>query len=409
MWFAFLFLGPCGLDCLNGFRTRTTGQLRPKAILGTSLSINAVVSSIRIGDPLIPTDGSDPGCGFIETLLRLLQYRILAVDIKFDTDSSSKCFAHKKSTPECRTKVKFFRPAGRFLSSPWRDRQAFLERTLMTVRYHQAEHGTRLIPEYVCQKDRIEHATEETCQHILGAGLDATIADLLLAQMTPFTLDTALQVYKELHAQVQAAQRLRDQQVERARYAAELAQRRFVRVDPENRLAASVLEAEWNAHLHEYTQIQEEIQKQQEQEQRHLNALERQAITNLVEDFPRVWRDERTSDRDRKRTMRLLLEDVTLRKDEVITAQLRFPGGATQTVTLPISQGRRSAQEIITLMDQLLDEYPDAEGAEQLNQRGWRTYEGKLFHATRVLSERALQPLEEPWSLAPGTRLLICH
>jgi hypothetical protein len=65
--------------------------------------------------------------------------------------------------------------------------------------------------------------------------------------MTPFTLETALQVYEELHAQVEAAQRLRDQQVERARYAAELAQRRFVRVDPENRLVASVLEAEWNA------------------------------------------------------------------------------------------------------------------------------------------------------------------
>ncbi len=95
----------------------------------------------------------------------------------------------------------------------------------MTVRYHQAEHGTRLIPEYVCQKERIEHATEETCQHILGAGLDTTIADLLLARMTPFTLDTAHQVYEELHAQVEAAQRLRDQQVERARYAAELAQR----------------------------------------------------------------------------------------------------------------------------------------------------------------------------------------
>jgi len=93
--------------------------------------------------------------------------------------------------------------------------------------------------------------------------------------------------------------------------------------------------------------------------------------------------------------VRLLLEDVTLRKDEVITAQLRFPGGATQTITLPISQGRRSAQEVITLMDQLLDEYTDAEVAEQLNQRGWRTYEGKLFHATRVLSLRRYNHLKD--------------
>jgi DNA invertase Pin-like site-specific DNA recombinase len=270
----------------------------------------------------------------------------------------------------------------------------------MTIRYHQAEKGTRLIPEYVCQKERVEHAKDETCQHILGAGLDAAITDLLLAQMTPFTLDTALQVYEELHAQAEAAQQLRDQQVERARYAAELAQRRFLRVDPENRLVASVLEAEWNARLQEYSQIQQEVQKQQEQEQGRLNAASREAITNLVEDFPRVWHDERTSDRDRKRMVRLLVEDVTLYKDTVITAQVRFTGGATHTLTLPISQGRRSDQEVLTLIDQLLDDYTDAEVAEQLNQRGWRTYEGKLFHATRILSLRRYHHLKDH-----GTRL----
>lgn len=47
------------------------------------------------------------------------------------------------------------------------------------------------------------------------------------------------------------------------------------------------------------------------------------------------------------------------------------------------------------LLDQLLDEYTDAEVAEQLNQRGWRTYEGKLFHATRVLSLRRYNHLKD--------------
>src|SRR5260221_10889182 len=170
---------------------------------------------------------------------------------------------------------------------------------------------------------------------------------------------------------------------------------RFLRVDPENRLVASVLEAEWNARLQEYTQVQEEAWQQREKEQHRLSAQERQAIANLVEDFPRVWQDERTSDRERKRMVRLLLEDVTLRKDEVITAQVRLKGGATQTMTLPISQGRRSAQEVMTLIDQLLDDYTDAEVAERLNQRGWRTYEGKLFHATRILSLRRYHQLKD--------------
>src|SRR6266581_6935644 len=265
----------------------------------------------------------------------------------------------------------------------------------MTVRYHQHTHGIRLYPEYMCQKEKIEYGEEKLCQHILGAGPDSAIVDLLLAHLTPLAVDTTMQVYEELHTQAEAAQRLRAKQVERARYAAELAQRRFLRVDPENRLVADVLEADWNARLRELAEVQQETERQQEAEQRKLSALEQQAISELVADFPRVWNDERTSDRDRKRMVRLLLEDVTLRKDEVITAQLRFPGGATQTVTLPISQGRRSTQEVITLMDQLLDDYTDAEVAEQLNQRGWRTYEGKLFHATRVLSLRRYNHLKD--------------
>ena len=41
--------------------------------------------------------------------------------------------------------------------------------------------------------------------------------------------------------------------------------------------------------------------------------------------------------------VRWLLEDVTLLQDEIITAHVRFKGGATQTLPLPISHGRRSA------------------------------------------------------------------
>jgi len=52
---------------------------------------------------------------------------------------------------------------------------------------------------------------------VLGAGLDAAIAELLLAQVTPLSIETSLQVYEDLHAQAEAAQRLREHQVERAR------------------------------------------------------------------------------------------------------------------------------------------------------------------------------------------------
>jgi DNA invertase Pin-like site-specific DNA recombinase len=271
----------------------------------------------------------------------------------------------------------------------------------MTLRYYERKQGTRRYPEYRCQSEQIEQAGETLCQQVLGAGLDAAISELLLAQLTPLAIDTTMQVYEELHTQAQEAQRLRDQQVERARYAAELAQRRFLRVDPENRLVADVLEADWNARLRDLAQVQEETKRQQEAEQCKLSALEQQVIADLVEDFPRVWNDARTSDRDRKRMMRLLVEDVTvLKQEEVITAQVRFKGGATQAITMAVSHGRRSAPQVIELMDQLLEEFTDAEVAEQLNQGGWRTAGGKPFHARRVLSLRRDYHLQDH-----GTRL----
>jgi hypothetical protein len=271
----------------------------------------------------------------------------------------------------------------------------------MTLRYYQRKHGTRLYPEYLCQKEQIEQAGDHLCQQVLGAGLDAAIADLLLAHLTPLAIDTSLRVYEELHAQAEQARRLRAQQVERARYAAELAQRRFLQVDPENRLVASVLEADWNARLRELAQVQEEAEKQNEAEQRKLSALEQQAIADLVNDFPRVWRDPRTSDRDRKRMVRLLLEDVTLlQRQEVITAQVRFKGGATETVTVAVSRGRRHPSQLLALIDQLLEDYTDSGVAEHLNQRGWRTFKGKPFDARRVLSLRRDHQLKDH-----GTRL----
>jgi len=271
----------------------------------------------------------------------------------------------------------------------------------MTLRYYQRKHGTRLYPEYLCQKEQIEQAGGQICQQVLGAGLDAAITDLLLAQLTPLAIDTSLQVYEELHAQAEEARRLRAQQVERARYAAELVQRRFFRVDPENRLVADVLEADWNARLRELAQAQEEAERQNAAEQCRLTALEHQAIADLVNDFPRVWHDPRTSDRDRKRMVRLLLEDVTLlQQQEVITAHVRFKGGATETITVAVSRGRRHPPQLLALIDQLLEDSTDAGVAEQLNHLGWRTFNGKPFRAARVLSLRRDHQLKDH-----GTRL----
>jgi hypothetical protein len=67
-----------------------------------------------------------------------------------------------------------------------------------------------------------------------------------------------------------------------------------------------------------------------------LNVEQRQQVMALVMDFPRLWRDPATPQRERKRMVRLLLEDVTLLKTDEVVAHIRFRGGATQTIRLPL-------------------------------------------------------------------------
>jgi hypothetical protein len=118
----------------------------------------------------------------------------------------------------------------------------------------------------------------------------------------------------------------------------------------------------------------------------------REKIMALTTDFPRVWHDEQTTARDRKRLLRLLLEDVTLLKTHELTLQVRFRGGATQTLTLPLPllswQIRQTAPEVVQAIDDLLNEYTDRQIAIILNERGLRLGQGGTFKARNVAKVR---------------------
>ncbi|MDP9373798.1 MAG: recombinase family protein [Chloroflexota bacterium] len=101
--------------------------------------------------------------------------------------------------------------------------------TRMTVRYHQRA-GQRIVPDYVCQRAGLAQGLPP-CQRLLGREVDAAVGDLLLAVVTPEAIAATLAIHDELRARAAEAARLRQQQVERARYEADLAHRRYLRVD----------------------------------------------------------------------------------------------------------------------------------------------------------------------------------
>jgi DNA invertase Pin-like site-specific DNA recombinase len=252
----------------------------------------------------------------------------------------------------------------------------------MTVRYNHRR--GQPLPTYVCQRDGIENA-KRICANIFGADLDQRIGQLLCDTLTPLAAEAAFTVSAELEQRSADADRIRAAHVERARYRADLSRRRYLAVDPANRLVADSLEADWNTALRELGDAQHAYDKARQQHPGQLTDAQRTRIDQLVTDLPAIWNDPRTPTRERKRIARLLLTDVTIhREGDTITAHVRFSGGADTTLTLPapkpVGEQRKTPANIVAAVDELLDEHISGEVAEILNQRGLTTGTGQPFH-----------------------------
>lgn len=250
----------------------------------------------------------------------------------------------------------------------------------MTVCYHQR--GGRLTPDYMCQRDCVEQS-EPVCQRIPGGGIDEAVGKLLVESVTPLALEVALNVQSEVQARLTEADRLRRQQVQRAQYEADRARLRYMRVDPNNRLVADTLETQWNEKLRLLAQAKDDYEQQREHDAVQIGDEQKAKILALASDFPKLWQDPKTLDRDRKRMARLLLEDVTLHREREILIQVRFRGGATRELRLPLPQSawalRKTKPEIVAEIDRLLADHTVSEIVHLLNERGWRSSNGSAF------------------------------
>lgn len=272
----------------------------------------------------------------------------------------------------------------------------------MTVRYHTR--NTRQIPDYLCQRDGIQNG-KAICQRVHGAGIDDAIGKLVIDSVTPMALEVALSVQQELSSRSLESDRLRKQSVERARYESDLAQRRYMQVDPENRMVADALEADWNEKLRTLQLTQEEYEKKRKSDLLLIDEEKKKEIMALATDFPRLWRDPATDDRERKRMIRLIIEDVTLINTAVrekIKIHVRFKGGASRSLTIdppPLAwETRQTHPEVIAEFDQLLDQHTYGEIAKILNERGSKPGMAKKFSPRLINQLRHSYQLKTPYA-----------
>ncbi len=266
----------------------------------------------------------------------------------------------------------------------------------MRVRY-QTVNAKTLEPYYVCQ-DLAAHEARKACQSIRGREVDAAIGSLLLETVSPAALEVALAVETEIAGRVEEAQSLRLKQLERQRYLAELARRRYMNVDPANRMVADALEADWNAALRQLDTLQQEHEHQRQADRELLCDEARERIRALAGDFPAVWNNPRLEAVERKRMLGLLVEDVTLVKADKISIHVRFRGGKTVTLTIdkpkPLAVIKKTLAEVVLKIDEWLETCSDREVAEKLNALGYHNWKGEPFTPKKVLSIRTAYRLK---------------
>jgi DNA invertase Pin-like site-specific DNA recombinase len=245
----------------------------------------------------------------------------------------------------------------------------------MTVRYHRRR--GQLVPDYVCCVRTLQHR-DPPCQILPGGEVDKAIGRLLVTTITPLTLELTLAVQAELETRLDEVDRLRRQQIERVEHEAERARRRYLHVDPTNRLVAASLEADWNDRLRAVAETRDRVEQQRAADRAAFDERAQQRIRALAADVPAVWDAPATTPRERKRILGLLLEDVTLlRQDDQITLSIRFRGGATTTLRVPVRigawRGRKTPPTVVARAATLLASHTDADVAALLNADGLTT------------------------------------
>lgn len=246
----------------------------------------------------------------------------------------------------------------------------------MTHRYSRTKYIKQPIYQCIYEKQSRYGAV---CQRIPGGNIDSTISDLILSVINPVTMEAAVAVQHEMVERKEEILRLYSQQLERTRYEMELAKRRYLNVDPENRLVAAELEKEWNAKMKEHELTISAYDEKCAAEVREVDDKLKLILSQLVEDFPKIWNDSETPFKEKKRIVRLILDDITVTaKNETVILGVRFKGGDTKVLEIPyvskslklIQQEKTAVSEIDSLISKGIG---NQQIADILNEKGFRT------------------------------------
>ena len=261
-------------------------------------------------------------------------------------------------------------------------------------------------PYYECARSRADHQATPDCRSVRSSTVDDAVTAAVLAAVSPQQLALTLAAAGEVTQRRAQSLRSVELSVDRARYAADRAERSFAACEPENRLVARSLESRWEARLVELADAEAALASA-----RHAQKPlpDKEELAKAVGDVPRLFTAASTADRDRKRLLRTLLGDVTLRPGDTadqLRVGLRWNSGATEELIVSrlrrVTESRRTDPAAVAFARETGPGLTNPELAAALNAAGHRTGTGEPFDRTAACNLRYAYRIGSPDLLAPG-------
>lgn len=275
----------------------------------------------------------------------------------------------------------------------------------MTVRYTG---NGRITPVYECH-GRWESGNRATCTIVPAPALDKAISNRFMQVIQPAELELSIQIMEKLLNEDDNFDKGWKLSLERARYEMERAERQYQQVEPENRLVARNLENQWNVKLLALEQLQKEYALYKSHQSWRPTELDKVQILDLAKELPRIWHAETTTAKDRKRILRILIEDITVfaeARQPKIRLGLRWRNQSCEELyafkALPNPIARKHTPETIELIRKLACTNIDKEIAAILNESDMRTPEGKLFTLASIRWLRYKYRIKSPTAQQQG-------
>ncbi len=253
--------------------------------------------------------------------------------------------------------------------------------------------NTGRVPRYACGGSRVERGSAP-CLSAGGLRLDEAVVREVLSAIQPVGIEAALRAVEQLADVTDQKRESLALALERARFEARRAQRQYDAVDPDNRLVAGELEQRWNKALEQVAEWETRMTALDDSVD-PLSDAQRARLMALGSDLSTAWDHPDTDVSLRKRILRTVLKEIVINNlDDPPQHELHlhWQGGVhTQLRVLRNGRGqhaRAADADVVELVRELSKIAEDKTIAAILNRLGYKSGQGKSWHAHRVANLR---------------------